>query len=338
MSLCRAVALAAIAFIVAIPAAPRAQDAPPPAGQTPTPAPTPDTAPQEVYTPSQARLSPPRIVSTVKPGYTAEAVRARIQGSVRLRAVVESDGTVSNVEVLNSLDKMYGLDQAAIDALKQWRFEPGTLESRPVRVQIAVELTFTLRDTPIRQAWPEGFLAASPPGETRDEQAEAQGLRVTVARPTTWTRRSSPPAEWLGLRSPDGHALLSVLPPADAGFELQSPAPDALVARVAESVRRSQPNAETLALGQIQAANLFWVWSSLHVPPAPPAAGTPPEAGPLEARTWAFMTTVRGKVVGLYCVVLIPPGVEGAELEARVQKAAAEFAPIVNSIKIEAVP
>lgn len=87
----------------------------------------------------------PRLIREVKPGYTSEAMRARVQGSVRLDAVVLPDGSVGNVEITRSLDSTFGLDKEAIKAVKQWRFEPGRRLGQPVAVLVDIELTFTLR-------------------------------------------------------------------------------------------------------------------------------------------------------------------------------------------------
>jgi protein TonB len=87
----------------------------------------------------------PRLIREVKPGYTSDAMRARIQGTVRLQAIVSSDGSVSSARVIRSLDGVFGLDQEALKTVKQWRFLPGTLAGRAVPVLIEVELTFTLR-------------------------------------------------------------------------------------------------------------------------------------------------------------------------------------------------
>jgi TonB family protein len=72
----------------------------------------------------------PRVLREVKPQYTLEAMRAKIQGTVLLDCVVKADGTVGAVEVLRSLDKT-GLDQEAIKAAKAWQFEPGTRNGEP---------------------------------------------------------------------------------------------------------------------------------------------------------------------------------------------------------------
>jgi protein TonB len=87
----------------------------------------------------------PRVVKSVPPTYTPEAIRARIEGVVVLGAVVQDDGTVANITVVRSLDSTYGLDEQAIAALKQWTFAPGTKDGKPVAVRVRVELAFNLR-------------------------------------------------------------------------------------------------------------------------------------------------------------------------------------------------
>jgi TonB family protein len=97
-----------------------------------------------VYRPGNG-VSVPRILREVKPQYTADAMRAKIQGLVELEAVVLPDGSVGEVRVVRSLDAVFGLDQEAIKAVRQWRFVPGTRLGQPVAVLVGVELTFTLR-------------------------------------------------------------------------------------------------------------------------------------------------------------------------------------------------
>ncbi len=87
----------------------------------------------------------PTPIREVKPQYTAEAMRAKVQGSVLLECVVRPDGTVGRVDVVKSLDPTFGLDQEAVKAAKQWRFRPGTRQGEPVPVLVTIELTFTLR-------------------------------------------------------------------------------------------------------------------------------------------------------------------------------------------------
>jgi protein TonB len=87
----------------------------------------------------------PRLIREIKPGYTPEAMRARIQGMVTLRAVVLPDGSVGTADVVRSLDSAFGLDEEALKTVKLWRFMPGTLAGRAVPVLVEIELTFTLR-------------------------------------------------------------------------------------------------------------------------------------------------------------------------------------------------
>jgi len=87
----------------------------------------------------------PRVLLDVKPQYTADGVRAQIQGSVVLECVVLPDGTVGQVSVIKSLDPVFGLDQEAIKAARQWRFVPGKKQGRPVPVFVNITLDFNLR-------------------------------------------------------------------------------------------------------------------------------------------------------------------------------------------------
>ncbi len=90
-------------------------------------------------------VSLPSVVREVKPAYTADAMRAKVQGSVWLECIVMPDGSVGDVKVTRSLDPIFGLDQEAIKAAKMWRFRPGMRQGEPVPVIITIELTFTLR-------------------------------------------------------------------------------------------------------------------------------------------------------------------------------------------------
>jgi protein TonB len=87
----------------------------------------------------------PRLIVETKPAYTADAMRARIQGVVTLEAIVLADGSVGRVRIIRSLDNTFGLDTEAVTAVKRWRFAPGTLAGRAVPVLVNIELAFTLR-------------------------------------------------------------------------------------------------------------------------------------------------------------------------------------------------
>jgi TonB family protein len=97
-----------------------------------------------VYRPGNGVVLP-KLLREVKPQYTSDAMRAKVQGTVLLECIVRPDGSVGDVQVLRSLDSTFGLDQEAIKAAKQWRFAPGTRLGEPVSVVVTIELTFTLR-------------------------------------------------------------------------------------------------------------------------------------------------------------------------------------------------
>ncbi len=90
-------------------------------------------------------VTAPRLLRDVKPVYTREAIEAKIEGDVWLKVVVLPDGTVGRVEVVKSLDAVHGLDDQAVAAARQWLFNPGTKDGKPVAVRVMLELTFTLR-------------------------------------------------------------------------------------------------------------------------------------------------------------------------------------------------
>lgn len=84
----------------------------------------------------------PVVMERVDPVYTAEARKRGITGIVIVEAIIGRDGLVKKVTVLKPLP--YGLDQAAVDAVKQWKFKPGTLEGKPVDVIYTLTVNFNL--------------------------------------------------------------------------------------------------------------------------------------------------------------------------------------------------
>jgi protein TonB len=90
-------------------------------------------------------VTTPVVVREVKPQYTSDAMRAKVQGSVWLECVVRPDGSVGDVKVIRSLDSTFGLDLEAMKAARQWRFRPGTRLGEPVPVVVIIQLDFTLR-------------------------------------------------------------------------------------------------------------------------------------------------------------------------------------------------
>jgi len=91
------------------------------------------------------RATYPRLTREVKPFYSKAAMERKIEGTVELDCVVNAYGTVGDCQVVDSLDSVYGLDQEALKAVRQWRFRPGTIRGKPASIPVTIHLTFTLK-------------------------------------------------------------------------------------------------------------------------------------------------------------------------------------------------
>jgi vitamin B12 transporter len=89
-----------------------------------------------------ADMRPPIAVHKVDPKYIVTAVEERVQGIVRLAAVIRRDGHVQEVELLQHLDER--LDRSAKEALIKWVFEPAQRNGVPVEVDAVFEIPFRL--------------------------------------------------------------------------------------------------------------------------------------------------------------------------------------------------
>jgi TonB family protein len=84
----------------------------------------------------------PMLVSKVEPEYSEEARLAKYQGSTLLSVEIGADGLARNIRVIRGLG--LGLDQKAIEAVKQWRFQPGVADGQPVTTAAQIEVNFRL--------------------------------------------------------------------------------------------------------------------------------------------------------------------------------------------------
>jgi protein TonB len=84
----------------------------------------------------------PTKISQVEPQYPEVARKARISGIVILECTINKAGDVTDVHVLKPLP--FGLDQAASDAVRKWKFKPGTLNGQPVDVLFNLTVQFKL--------------------------------------------------------------------------------------------------------------------------------------------------------------------------------------------------
>jgi periplasmic protein TonB len=110
----------------------------------PPPPPPPPVVKKEV-TPQRIKVGgnvqQAMLISQPRPMYPPLAKQARIQGVVELNAVIGKDGTVGSLSVVKGHPLLV---QAAIDAVKQWRYKPTLLNGEPVEVQTTIDVNFTL--------------------------------------------------------------------------------------------------------------------------------------------------------------------------------------------------
>jgi TonB family protein len=109
-----------------------------------------EAAPEKGWPPEGVvRIGPdviaPQVVYRVNAAYTRAAMEKHISGVVVLEAVVGTDGKVTDVRVTRSLDAKYGLDDEAVNTLKEWRFLPGTKHGVAVPVLVEIEMSFAQR-------------------------------------------------------------------------------------------------------------------------------------------------------------------------------------------------
>lgn len=90
-------------------------------------------------------VTSPVVLFKPQPKYTADAMRAKVQGTVTMSAIVLPDGSVTDIQIVRSLDQSFGLDEEAKKTAAQWKFRPGLLKGEPVAVRILIELDFNLR-------------------------------------------------------------------------------------------------------------------------------------------------------------------------------------------------
>lgn len=127
----------------------------------------------------------------VIPDYPERAKALGIRGIVLIEVLVERDGTISQAELIRSIPE---LDQAALNAVRQWEYEPTVVAGKPVRVRLTVPITFTLKlpelqreegIPELRQGVAPGFPQAGPAGGRvsveADVSLDARGHVVDAA-------------------------------------------------------------------------------------------------------------------------------------------------------------
>src|SRR5690348_6120263 len=85
----------------------------------------------------ESKTTFPHVISKAEPDYTLEARSAKLQGTVVLRLVVDENGEPRDITIVSPLG--LGLDQQAVEAVKRWRFQPGSRDGKPAALAVTVE-------------------------------------------------------------------------------------------------------------------------------------------------------------------------------------------------------
>lgn len=92
---------------------------------------------------AKEKLTPPVLVEKVNPKYPPDAKTEKIQGTVKVDAVIDAEGKVVEAAASESPDAR--LSQAAVDAVKQWKFKPALKDGKPVKAKSTVTINFRLQ-------------------------------------------------------------------------------------------------------------------------------------------------------------------------------------------------
>src|SRR5436190_1392929 len=243
-----------------------------------------NTAPPSTYVPGQG-VTAPMLLRETKPKYTAEAMRARIQGVVLLECVVMPDGSVGDVRVVRSLDSVHGLDDESVKTLKQWRFKPGMKDGTAVPVLVKVEISYTLgrndelpgampvgaatssRDAPAPLAWPDAFGDAG--GAIAPSTAFANGalhqptFDLGFAYPSTWSIVESSAGITLHAEDANGTRAVTISSPQAAQFSFTEPVSQSVLDSFTVAARAGTAfitNPRVIKSGQVRRDGGLWIW------------------------------------------------------------------------------
>lgn len=268
-----------------------------------------------------------RVIRSAKPRYTPDAMLRRVQGEVVMRAVVNIDGSVSDVIVTRSLDP--GLDQEAVKSLQQWQFAPATKDGVPVRMAVNIVLDFNLRglQQPAGE-WPNGFTSNTRPSSLTQSKVTAGRVTLTLPQPDGWSQIPPRTAETLlSWRHPRGW-LITV--------EQQQPAAiaiaDALTTQQLDQLSRVIAQMAPAVSGQVKVQDRPWIWVDLGrdatlVPPA----GTFGDGSAFKgAQRWAFATRNGDRNLVIRFTAYLPLNAPPADAQNPFAEATKEFSGIMQ--------
>ena len=99
------------------------------------------SADEKIYEPG-GEVKSPKLVHYVEPEFSPSSKEAFVEGTVKISTVVTREGLATNLRIVSGLNSEE--DRTALEAVKQWKFQPGTKAGQPVKVRVTVEVTFHL--------------------------------------------------------------------------------------------------------------------------------------------------------------------------------------------------
>ena len=135
-------------------------------------------------------IQAPHVIKDVDPEYSDAARKAMVRGTELLSLLVDDNGQPQNIKVLTPLG--YGLDENAVNAIKAWRFAPGTKDGKPVAVPVIVEVSFHLYHSGIGRVDVEA--------NTRDGTIDAYLSPIVAEAGKCWSRVTSDEKRSPGLK------------------------------------------------------------------------------------------------------------------------------------------
>ncbi len=296
---------------------------------------------------AQTGTTPPRPIRQVKPSYTEDAMRAKVEGTVIAECVVQADGTVGDVRVIKSLEP--SLDDEAVKAARQWRFVPGTKDGVAVPMVITIELAFHLvtgRPPNPVLAWPALFAAAAgapdaPSGTWIEETMEAPGVQVQFAHQAGWrVVHSTSPNLWFSAQNAGVTRMVIVSRPhprvplsPDPG---SAPAAQQMANQITRQLQAMGSKARLNGTGRVEMGGRFWLWYDVSAPgddTSMSAVAAHFPGGLDTIRAWTFTTGDGATAVEVMCVVVRPRGAPGADGQEE-EKAAPEFGAMLRRLSI----
>jgi TonB family protein len=343
-------------------AGPQSQAGSPPSSPAPQAA-NGDQPARQVEIPGRNGVTFPRPIEHVRAEYLPEAQRRGVQGTVVMEFVVEPDGTASSVRVLQSLDTVYGLDDAAVKAVKRTRFDPARKDGVAVPARFVMTMSFSKngppppprpevfrlaeragtapKGAPAPYTWPDILRPTGQAGARADwtkHTLAADGLSVTLACPAAWKQEESAGTNSRSLRlsSADSTRVALVIV-GRAAREIQPFTAEEVNGRL-ESQRRTfeviKSSAAANGFGQVKVGEQLWEWLDYSAPAAdkyvPPLLHWA-DLAPRRGRVWHFATTSQGVLIDVTLGVAYDASTE-EERGRKEQEAAADLAAVLSSV------